>query len=122
MAGIGFGAVTIGGTSIDNYKTGSFNGLGPRTRIISLSKTNITQAELDDVTRLIAAGGTAGTDDAASIAGITAFEAGVTDVVHVAVQGTGVLTAGADYRGVTGVTMAVVADFSDAATDGGVAV
>ena len=87
------------------------NGLGPRTRILSLSNTDMTQVELDAMVVLLTAGGVAGTDDAVTIAGITAFEAGVTDVVHVAVQGTGVLTAGATYRGQTGTTMAVVADF-----------
>jgi hypothetical protein len=96
-----------------NGKTRAGNGLGPNTRIISLSNTDMSQAELDAMVLLLTAGGTAGTDDAVSIAGITAFEAGVTDVVHVAVQGTGVLTAGADYRGQTGTTMAVVATFTD---------
>ena len=106
MAGIGF-------TNAANYKASAGNGLGPRTRIISLSNENMTQAELDEMTRLLTAGGTAGTDDAVTIAGITAFEAGVTDVVHVAIQGTGELTAAANYRGQTGTTMAVVADFID---------
>jgi hypothetical protein len=122
MAGIGFGAVTIGGNSIDNYKTGAFNGLGPRTRVLSFSKTNITQAELDSLVQALQAGGTSGTDDAVTVAAISAFEAGVTDVAYMAVQGTGTLTAGADYRGVTGVTMALVADFNDEAQNGGVAV
>jgi hypothetical protein len=112
MAGIGFGAQ--GST----YKTGAGNGLGPRTRIISLSKTNMTQTELDNVIRALQTGGTAGTDDAVSIAGISVltesgvFTSGTTDAVQVAVQGTGVLTADTDYLGVTGVTMAVIADFN----------
>jgi hypothetical protein len=109
MAGPGFGAIA----GVDNYNVKAGNGLGPRTRIISLSNTDMTQAELDAMIGLLTVGGTSGTDDAVSVAGITAFEAGVTDVVHVAVQGTGVLTAGADYRGQTGTTMAVVADFAD---------
>ena len=79
----------------------------------------MTQAELDDVILALQAGGTAGTNDAVTIAGISVltesgvFTTGVTDVVQVAVQGSGTLTAAADYRGVTGVTMAVVADFND---------
>lgn len=101
----------MAGVASPNYNSAAGNGLGPRTRIISLSKTNITQAELNSLVRLIGAGGTAGTDDAVTIAGISAFEAGVTDVVYMAIQGTGTLTAGADYRGVTGVTMAVVTTF-----------
>ena len=102
-----------------NFKAKAGNGLGPRTRILTLSKTNMTQAELDDVILALQAGGTAGTDDAVTIAGISVltesgvFTTGVTDVVQVAVQGSGTLTAAADYRGVTGVTMAVVADFND---------
>ena len=102
-----------------NFKAKAGNGLGPRTRILTLSKTNMTQAELDDVILALQAGGTAGTNDAVTIAGISVltesgvFTTGVTDVVQVAVQGSGTLTAAADYRGVTGVTMAVVADFND---------
>ena len=102
MAGIGF---TV------NYDSKQGNGLGPRTRILSFSKTDITQAELNSLVTALTAGGVKGTDDAVTVAGISAFVAGTTDVVYVAVQGTGVLTAGSNYRGVTGVTMAVVADF-----------
>ena len=111
MAGIGFGT---------NYDVKKANGLGPRTRIISLSKSNMTQAELDSVAQALQAGGVAGTDDAVTIAGVVsdqtggAFVGGTSDVVYMAVQGTGTLTGAADYRGVTGVTMAVVADFDQA--------
>jgi len=89
------------------------NGLGPVTRIISLSKTNITAAavaDLNSVVQAMTAGGVKGTDDAVSISGVAYTSA---DVAHVAVQGTGVLTPGADYRGVTGVTAALVTTFTD---------
>ena len=89
------------------------NGLGPNTRIISLSKTNITASAIADLNAAVAAltaGGVKGTDDAVSIAGVAHTATGV---AHVAVQGTGVLTPGADYRGVTGVTSALVATFTD---------
>jgi hypothetical protein len=89
------------------------NGLGPVTRIISLSKANITTAaiaDLNSVVEAMTAGGVKGTDDAVSIAGV---DHTATGVAHVAVQGTGVLTPGADYRGVTGVTAALVATFED---------
>lgn len=108
MAGIGF---------TYNYNAKAGNGLGPRTRILSLAKTNMTQTELNNVLRLLQLGGTAGTDDAVTVAGVSVltesgvFTSGTTDAVQVAVQGTGTLTAGADYRGVTGVTMSVIADF-----------
>jgi hypothetical protein len=110
MAGIGFPTT---------YKVKAGNGLGGRTRILSLSKTNMIQTELDNVLRALQQGGTSGTDDAVTIAGVSVltesgvFTSGTTDAVQVAVQGTGALTAGADYRGVTGVTMAVIADFID---------
>ena len=89
------------------------NGLGPVTRILSLSKTAITTtaiADLNSVVAAITAGGVAGTDDAVSISGVAHTSTGV---AHIAVQGTGVLTPGADYRGVTGVTAALVATFTD---------
>ena len=99
------------GITAVNYKVTAGQGLGPKTRILSMSKTNITQDELNSLVQALTMGGTSGTDDAVTVAGISAFEAGVTDVVYVAVQGTGTLTAGANYRGVTGVTMAVVCTF-----------
>ena len=96
-----------------NGKVRAGNGLGPNTRIISLSNTDMTQAELDAMIQLLTIGGTAGTDDPVTVAGISAFEAGVTDVVYVAVQGTGTLTAANDYRGQTDTDMAVVCTFAD---------
>ena len=103
-----------------NKKATAGNGLGGRTRIITLSKSNMTQTELDSVVQALQQGGTAGTNDAVTVAGVSVltesgvFTTGVTDVVQVAVQGTGVLTASADYLGVTGVTMALIADFNQA--------
>jgi hypothetical protein len=107
---------TTFGVNFNVAKAG--NGIAGRTRILSLAKTNMTQTELNNVIRALQTGGTAGTDDAVVIAGISVltesgvFTSGTTDAVQVAVQGTGTLTAGADYRGVTGVTMAVIADFN----------
>ena len=98
-------------TKVNGVNVVEGNGLGPKTRILSLSKTNITAGAIADLNSAVAAlqaGGTAGTDDAVTIAGVAHTSA---DVAHVAVQGSGALTAGADYRGVTGVTMALVADF-----------
>jgi len=100
-------------TKVNGVNVIEGNGLGPNTRILSLSKTAITTTAIADLNAAVAAltaGGTAGTDDAVTIAGVAHTSA---DVAHVAVQGTGVLTAGANYRGVTGVTMAVVATFTD---------
>lgn len=89
------------------------NGLGPNTRILSLTKANITTSAIADLNAVVAAmtaGGVAGTDDAVTIAGVAHTSSGV---AHIAVQGTGVLTPGADYRGVSGVTAALVATFTD---------
>jgi hypothetical protein len=98
-------------TKVNGVNVVKGNGLGPRTRIISLSKTAIASTEIADlnavVTRLTA-GGVAGTNDAATIAGVAWENA---NVVHLAVQGTGALTPAENYLGVTGVTMALVADF-----------
>jgi hypothetical protein len=102
---------TYGTTKVNGINVIEGNGLGPRTRILSLSKTAITTtaiADLNAVVRALATGGVSGTNDAVTIAGVDHTSSGV---AHVAVQGTGTLTAAADYLGVTGVTMAVVADF-----------
>ena len=98
-------------TKVNGVNVVAGNGLGPRTRILSLSKANITTtaiADLNSVVAALAQGGVAGTDDAVSIAGVAHTSSGV---AHVAVQGTGTLTPGVDYLGVTGVTSALVADF-----------
>ena len=100
-------------TKVNGVNVIAGNGLGPNTRILSLSKTGITTtaiADLNSVVAAMAAGGVAGTDDAVTIAGVDYTSA---NVAHVAVQGTGVLTPGAAYRGVTGVTAALVATFAD---------
>ena len=98
-------------TKVNGVNAVAGNGLGPRTRILSLSKTAITTTAIADLNSVVAAlqtGGVAGTDDAVTIAGIDHTSTGV---AHVAVQGTGVLTPGAAYLGVAGVTAAFVADF-----------
>ncbi len=101
-------------TKVNGVNVIAGNGLGPNTRILSLSKTGISGgaaiADLNSAVAALAAGGVAGTDDAVTIAGVAHTSA---DVAHVAVQGTGVLTPGADYRGVTGVTAALVTTFTD---------
>ena len=95
------------------------NGIGPRTRIINLAKTNMTQAELDAALLYLAAGDVAGTNDAHTIAGVSVltedgvFTSGTTDNVQVAIQGTGVITVGANFgTGTTGVTSSLIADMA----------
>lgn len=93
------------------------NGLGPKTTIIKVAKTNITTAELHTIVTAITAGGTAGTQDAFVVAGVatadgTAFSTGVTDVVFIALQGTGVVTAqGSVAYGVTGAVTTIESVF-----------
>ena len=100
-------------TKVNGVDVIAGNGLGPQTRILSLSKAAITTTAIADLNAAVAAleaGGVAGTDDAVVIAGVDHTSTGV---AHVAVQGTGTLTPGANYRGVTGVTAALVATFAD---------
>jgi hypothetical protein len=102
-------------TKVNGVNVVESNGLGPRTRILSLSKTGITTTAIADLNAVV----TALTVGSAVVNGVAANDvvtiAGVAltgdDVAHVSVQGTGALTAAGDFLGVTGVTMAVVADF-----------
>ena len=100
-----------------NAKAKAGNGLGGKTRIINLAKSNMTQAELDAAVLFLSAGGVAGTNDAHTVAGISVltesgvFTTGVTDAVQVAIQSTGAFTAAADFGGVTGVTSSLLATF-----------
>ncbi len=96
------------------------NGLGSRTRIVNLAKTNMTQAELDAALAYLATGdGTDNTTDGPhTIAGVSVltesgvFTSGTTDAVQVAIQGTGKFTAGNNFGvGTTGVTSSLIADF-----------
>ena len=124
------GAVS-GGTGIgDNYlKNVQNNGLGARTIIVSLAKTNITDTELNTaIAYITSADGSGGSlvangSDAFTVAGMTSdggdagadnsFVSGESDVVYLAVQGTGTLTkAGIEANdGAIGFTATIVATF-----------
>ena len=102
-----------------NKKAKSGNGIAGRTRIINLAKSNLTQAELDAAIAYIQLGETSGTQDAHTVVGVSCltesgvFTPGTTDDVQIAIQGTGVLTVGADFGiGATGVTASLLADFA----------
>ncbi len=114
MAGQAQGAGGLAGTS---------NGLGPRTRIINLAKSNMTATELKAAIDYLTTGdGTDNTTDGPhSIAGVAPltesgiFTSGTTDNVQVAIQGTSAFTAGSNFgTGSTGVTSSLLADFIDA--------
>ena len=103
-------------------KAGSGNGLGPRTRIITLSKSNMTETELAAALDYLASGdGTDNTTDGphtiAAVGCLTEsglFTSGTTDAVQVAIQGTSAFTAGSNFGvGSTGVTSALAADFTE---------
>ena len=113
-------SLAIGGSTVGaNARTNKAgNGLGPRTRIINLAKTNMTQSELDAALLYLAAGDVAGTNDAHSIAGVSVltesgvFTSGTTDAVQVAIQGTGAATMAVNFgTGTTGVTATLIAEF-----------
>jgi hypothetical protein len=96
-------------TVANNYnKPKTVNGLGPKTTIVKVAKTDLTTAELHTIITTITAGGVAGTQDAFTVAGVATangaeFVSGTTDVVFLALQGTGVVTAiGSNAYGVTG--------------------
>jgi len=98
------------------------NGVGPRTRIINLAKTNMTQTELDAAILYLTAGDVAGTNDAHTVAGVSVltesgvFTSGTTDAVQVAIQGTGAATMAADFgTGSTGITATLIAEYIDRA-------
>jgi hypothetical protein len=124
------GAVS-GGTGIgDNYlKNKLNNGLGARTIIVKLAKTDITDAELNTAIAYITSADGSGGDlvangsDAFTVVGMTSdggdtgtapeFVSGESDEVHLAVQGTGTLTkAGIEANdGSIGFTATIVATF-----------
>jgi len=91
------------------------NGLGPKTTIVQADKTNMSTADLHALITTITAGGTKGVNDAFTVAGVatadgTAFSSGVTDTVFIALQGTGVFTAGSNWSS-TGFTTAITSIF-----------
>lgn len=97
-----------------NYqKLTVINGLGPRTRIVSVVKDSgdATEAELVAIIKALTIGTDIGaTQDAFTVAGVAGTIG--TDPVYLAVQGTGVIgVSSGDY--VSGFTLAVVADFKD---------
>ena len=110
---------TVGANYLKNVKA---NGLGPRTLIVTLSKTNITNDEVNAaIQKITTAHGSNGTGDSAFVvAGLSSdqtvngktlqFVSGTSDVVYLALQGTGDVTVGSDF-GATGVTAAIVATF-----------
>ena len=115
----GTGVAELGDNHAQNFKS---NGIAGKTVIVKLEDTNMTDAELNSAIQLMTRSGGDGAGalssnqvDAFTIVGMEAFEAGVTDSIHVAIQGTGdTSTLKASLENLAGVTTAtVVATFED---------
>jgi hypothetical protein len=113
----------VGTTVASNYlKNGISTSDAGRTLIISITKTDITDAELNTIINYMTMSqGSNGTGDSAfTVAGVgtatgAAFVAGTTDVVYLRLQGTGTYTVDAsDAHGVTGAATALVCVFTPA--------
>lgn len=103
-------------TVANNYlKNTLANGLGPRTIILKLEATNITNTQLNAwINYLTSAQGSGGTGDSAFVvAGLSsdgangAFVSGTSDVVFLALQGTGTFT-DATVEALTGTPTATI--------------
>ena len=92
-----------------------------RELILKLAGTNLTDANLESVTRYITTShGVAGAGDSAFVVAAigtadgSAFESGVTDTVYMRVQGTGDLTVGTADQSIAGLTVTIEAIFTPA--------
>jgi hypothetical protein len=81
---------------------GAFEAVGRDIAVSTFSKSNITQAELNDVCDFIMTTNT--------ITAVGTFVAGTTDVVTIVTEGPAI-AAGSDFGGVTGVTSAALANY-----------
>lgn len=98
-------------TNANQPKISLNQGIGPRTTIVNIAKTNLTDAEVNTILVDMAF-------DGFTIAGVTtdtgaAFVSGADDVLKVAVQGTATYTAEASTaHGVSGAVTTVLAIFA----------
>lgn len=95
------------GISKVNGANDDFGAIGRTTQLMTLSKTNITQAELDSLVAAL--------QETNTITGISDFVAGTTDVLYVLLEGPTVADDASDFLGVTGVAGATVATFTQGA-------
>jgi len=90
-------------------------GIGGRTLVVKVAKTNITSDELSTIINAVTS---TSSDDAFTVAGVgtadgSAFVSGTTDVVYLALQGTGTYTADAsNAHSVTGAVTTIEAIFT----------
>jgi hypothetical protein len=118
-----FTYTNVPGVASPNYlKNAIAAGMNGRTQIVSISKTNMTDTEVNTIIAYMTTShGSGGSGDSAfTVAGVatadgSAFVSGTTDVVYVALQGTGDYTVdSSDAHGVTGAATALVCVFTPA--------
>jgi hypothetical protein len=120
VTALSVGSTTFGANYLKHAISTSDAG---RTLIVSITKTNITDTELNTIIAYMTTSqGVNGAGDSAfTVAGVgtadgSAFQSGVTDVVYLRLQGTGTYTVDAsDAHGVTGAATALVCVFTPAA-------
>lgn len=116
--------LAVGGTTVGaNYlKNGISTSDAGRTLIISISKTDMTDAELNTIINYmtLSHGANGEGDSAFTVAGVgtatgAPFVAGTTDVVYLRLQGTGEYTVdSSNAHGVSGAATALVCVFAPA--------
>ena len=118
-----FTYTNVPGVASPNYlKNHEAAGMNGRTLIVSVAKTGgITDANLNTIINyMTSAHGVSGSGDSAfTVAGLgtadgSAFTAGSTETVYVALQGTGDLTVADADCGISGYSVALVAVFAPA--------
>ena len=109
-------ALSIGSVATNYGKFQIANGTNGRTLILKLAGTNLTDSDLKQVENYITTShGSAGSGDSAfTIAGFgtadgSAFVSGTTELVYLALQGTGTLTDADADCGISGYTVSTVA-------------
>ena len=108
-------ATTVAANYLKNVRA---NGLGPRTLVLKLAGTDITNDDLNSVINYVTTshGSNGSGDSAFVVAGLSgaagaAFVSGTTDTVYLAIQGTGDITVATADMGISGLTITVEAIF-----------
>jgi len=108
-------ATTVAANYLKNVRA---NGLGPRTLILKLAGTDLTNDDLNSVINYVTTshGSNGSGDSAFVVAGLSgasgaAFVSGTTDTVYLAIQGTGDITVATADMAISGLTITVEAIF-----------
>lgn len=95
------------GISKVNGASDDFGANGRTMQLMTFSKTNIAQSELDALVSFL--------QETNTVTGISDFVAGTTDVVYILLEGPTVEDDASNFGGVTGVAGATVATFTQGA-------